>query len=87
MSRSFHVTRKNFKGCSKKEIGEMIEDEFSEFSEWVYKKHVKKSAIEKRKFKNAFVQLVQNESFSADEVSRLDDRDYFYKILHSRIFK
>ena len=52
MSRSFHVTRKNFRNCSKAELQEMIDDEFSEFTEWSKKMHIKKITLEKRNFEN-----------------------------------
>ncbi len=49
MSDSYHVTRKDFKHCSKKELEEQCEDESSLFSEWAEKRGVKKSVKEQRK--------------------------------------
>ena len=49
MSDSYHVTRKNFRHCSKGEIQEQINTPDSEFNQWVEKKRTKNSVRETRK--------------------------------------
>jgi hypothetical protein len=51
MSRSIHITRKNFKGLSKKAIDEQANDPHSELSQWATKLGVKKSVKKARKKK------------------------------------
>ena len=49
MSRSIHITRKNFKGLTKKELDEQAEDPNSELREWVRKSELKKEVKKERK--------------------------------------
>jgi TfoX/Sxy family transcriptional regulator of competence genes len=49
MSRSIHITKKNFKGLTKKELDEQAEDPNSELREWVRKSELKKEIKKKRK--------------------------------------
>lgn len=49
MSRSIHITRKNFKGLTKSELDEQAEDPNSELSEWARKSMLKKEITKKRK--------------------------------------
>ena len=65
----------------------MCQDQYSEFMEWVYKNYVKKTSIEKRKFNKIYSQLMNDNNLTEDEILKLDDREYFYQILHSRLFK
>ena len=53
MSRSIHVTRKNFKGLSKSEIDEQAIDSGSDLNQWSKKKQIKKETIVKRKQKDS----------------------------------
>jgi hypothetical protein len=52
MSRSIHITKKNFKGLTKKELDEQAEDPNSELREWGRKSALKKEVVKKRKDKN-----------------------------------
>jgi len=87
MSRSFHVTRKRFLKCTEKELAEMIDDEYSEFNEWVYKSNLKKTVKAKRQFERAFVELMKNEALSVEEMEKLDDREYYHYVLRNKISK
>ena len=87
MSRSFHVTRKRFSKCTNKELSEMIEDEYSDFNEWVYKSNVKKTVKAKRQFEKVFVELMKNENLSAEEIEKLDDREYYHHVLRNKMSK
>jgi len=49
MSRSIHITKKNFKGLTKKELDEQAENPNSELREWVRKSELKKEVKKKRK--------------------------------------
>lgn len=53
MSRSIHITKRNFKGLSKKEIDAQSEDPSSDLKQWAkkssLKSEVKKNRKEKRK--------------------------------------
>lgn len=49
MSRSIHITRKNFKGLTKKELDEQTENPNSELREYVRKSELKKEIQRKRK--------------------------------------
>jgi len=53
MSRSIHVTKKNFKGLSKKQLDEQAIDPTSELRQWgkksLLKEEVKKTRKEKKK--------------------------------------
>ena len=49
MSRSIHITKKNFKGLTKKELDEQAEDPNSELREWARKSELKKEVKKKRK--------------------------------------
>ena len=49
MSKSIHITKKNFKGLSKKELDEQGEDPNSELRQWVHKSELKKDVKKKRK--------------------------------------
>jgi hypothetical protein len=51
MSRSIHVTRKNFKGLSKSEINEQADDPTSDLNQWSKKKKIKEEVKAKRKNK------------------------------------
>jgi TfoX/Sxy family transcriptional regulator of competence genes len=52
MSRSIHITKKNFKGLTKKELDEQAEDPNSELREWVRKSELKKEVKKTRKKEN-----------------------------------
>lgn len=49
MSASIHVTKRNFKGLSKKEIHEQATEPHSDLQQWAKKKEIKKHIKEKRK--------------------------------------
>jgi len=49
MSRSIHITRKNFKGLTKIELDKQLEDPDSELREWVRKSELKKEVKKNRK--------------------------------------
>ena len=49
MSKSFHVTRKDFRKLSKREIDEMEKDPNSLLNQWADKLSTKKEVIRKRK--------------------------------------
>jgi len=49
MSRSIHITSRNFKGLTKKEIDEQFIDPTSELSQWGDKFHIKKTIVKNRK--------------------------------------
>jgi len=49
MSRSIHVTRKNFKGLTKQEIDEQASTPNSDLDKWAKKKQIKKKTIKNRK--------------------------------------
>jgi len=49
MSRSIHITSRNFKGLTKTEIDEQFIDPTSELSQWGDKLHIKKTTIKNRK--------------------------------------
>ena len=49
MSRSFHVTIKDFRKLSKKEIDKMAKDPFSLLNQWVLKCRIKRNVIRKRR--------------------------------------
>ena len=49
MSRSIHITKKNFKGLTKLELDEQAEDPESELREWVRKSLLKQEVKKKRK--------------------------------------
>jgi len=49
MSRSIHITRKNFKGLTKIELDKQFEDPDSELREWARKKELKKEIKRNRK--------------------------------------
>jgi len=49
MSKSIHITRKNFKGLTKAEIDEQARDPNSKLNEWVRKSLIKKEVKKKRK--------------------------------------
>ena len=48
MSRSIHVTKRNFKGLSKKVIDEQSHDPLSDLSKWVDKLRIKKTERQNR---------------------------------------
>jgi len=52
MSRSIHITKKNFKGLTKKELDEQANDPTSELSQWgrksILKENVKKTHKKKK---------------------------------------
>lgn len=49
MSKSYHVTRKNFKGKTKEKLNEMADDPYSELREWAKKSQIKKDIKKQRK--------------------------------------
>ena len=51
MSRSIHVTIKNFKGLTKREIDEQATQTNSDLKQWVEKKKIKKAVNTTRKQK------------------------------------
>jgi len=52
MSKSIHITKKNFKGLTKTEIDEQALDPSSELNEWGRKSSIKKEVKKNRKFHN-----------------------------------
>jgi len=52
MSRSIHITRKNFKGLTKSELDEQANDTTSELKLWSRKSTIKKTVKQNRKKKN-----------------------------------
>ncbi len=53
MSKSIHITKKNFKGLTKAELDEQAQDSNSELTEWARKSAIKKEVIKKRKNKKS----------------------------------
>lgn len=51
MSRSIHITRKNFKGITKSELEEQAKDAGSELKQWSKKSAIKKTVKQQRKRK------------------------------------
>lgn len=51
MSKSIHITRKNFKGLTKAELDEQARDPNSELNEWARKSALKKEVMRSRKHK------------------------------------
>lgn len=49
MSKSFHITKKNFKGLTKVELDEQAQDPNSELREWAQKSAFKKEVKKNRK--------------------------------------
>jgi len=49
ISRSIHVTRRNFKGLTKTEIDAQSNDTHSDLMQWTKKKEIKKSQKKRRK--------------------------------------
>jgi hypothetical protein len=49
MSRSIHITKKNFKGLTKKELDEQANDPNSELKQWGRKSLLKKDVKKNRK--------------------------------------
>ena len=52
MSRSIHITKKNFRGLTKKEIEEQAIDPSSELQQWSKKSSIKETVKKIRKQKN-----------------------------------
>lgn len=53
MSRSIHITRKNFKGLTKSEIDEQANDPNSELRQWGKKSNIKVTIKKERKNKKS----------------------------------
>lgn len=53
MSRSIHITRKNFKGLTKSEIDEQANDPNSELRKWGKKSNLKETIKKERKIKKS----------------------------------
>jgi hypothetical protein len=51
MSRSIHITKRNFKDLSKKEIDDQVVDPHSDLNQWVRKSVIKKDIRENRRDK------------------------------------
>lgn len=49
MSRSIHITLRNFKGLSKTQVDEQAADPKSELNQWVKKSQIKKQVRSSRK--------------------------------------
>jgi TfoX/Sxy family transcriptional regulator of competence genes len=49
MSKSIHITKKNFKGLTKAELDEQAQDPNSELTEWARKSAIKKEIKKNRK--------------------------------------
>jgi len=49
MSKSIHITKKNFKGLTKAELDEQAQDPNSELTEWARKSAIKKDVKKNRK--------------------------------------
>ena len=54
MSKSIHITKKNFKGLTKAELHEQSLDPNSELTEWVKKSALKKEIKKKRKNEKSY---------------------------------
>lgn len=52
MSRSIHVTRKNFRGLNRKQFDEQLNDSDSELHQWATKKGIKEDVRELRNEKS-----------------------------------
>jgi|WetSurMetagenome_2_1015567.scaffolds.fasta_scaffold30905_4 hypothetical protein len=78
MSDSNHVTIKDFKGCTKKELEEMVSDPKSVLSEWSKKRVLKKSVKKTRKAKSDFII-----STSVLDKPRIDDIEQLKKNIFS----
>ena len=58
MSRSIHVTLKNFKGLTKRQIDEQATETNSDLKQWVEKKRIKKGVNKKRKQEKAIKKII-----------------------------
>jgi len=57
MSDSIHITSKNFRNLTKKEIDDQYDDPNSELSEWARKKGIKRNVKDTRKQKQQLNQI------------------------------
>jgi len=53
MSKSIHVTVKNFRGLTKAQLDEQLIDPNSDLAQWSKKSSIKKEIKKKRKFNNS----------------------------------
>ena len=65
----------------------MMEDDYSQFTEWAKKSRVKETKIEKRIFEDVYIQMLSDDSFSDEMISSIDLREERYKTLHTKFFK
>lgn len=49
MSRSIHITIKNFSGLTNRELKEQFNDEYSDLNQWAKKRGIKKLVKQNRK--------------------------------------
>jgi hypothetical protein len=78
MSDSYHVTIKDFKGCTKRELDEMASDPNSILSEWSKKRALKRSIKKNRKGKIDSIKLT-----SIMDKQRIDDIEQLKKNIFS----
>ncbi len=57
MSKSIHVTKKNFKGLTKREIDEQVGDPGSDLEQWAKKKSLKKAKKKLKKGGSVTLQI------------------------------
>ena len=67
MSRSIHITSKNFRGLTKSEIDEQYIDPTSELSQWSDKLHIKKSTVKDRKQQKTKRKILGTETIDSSE--------------------
>ena len=71
MSRSIHITSRNFKGLTKTEIDEQFIDPTSELSQWSDKLHIKKTTVKDRKQQKTQNKVLGKETlYSNEELTR-----------------
>lgn len=67
MSRSIHITSRNFKGLTKTEINEQFIDPTSELSQWSDKLHIKKTTVKYRKQQKNQNKVLREETLDSTE--------------------
>lgn len=67
MSRSIHITSRNFKGLTKTEIDEQFIDPTSELSQWSDKLHIKKTTVKDRKQQKTQNKVLRKETLDSNE--------------------
>jgi len=67
MSRSIHITSKNFKGLTNKEIDAQFINPTSELNQWSDKLHIKKTTVKNRKEQKNRNTEIENETLESTE--------------------